>query len=145
VALPAFATDYLFLGTVLQARIRAQLGEDLVVGGADELSQAVQGNLVRTGAFVVWNGERVGDSGRGGASTMLQQRWLVVLGVKNARQQAGARNEAAGPLMARLHQAIAGWTPEGVGRPFQRVTGPAPTYAPGAGWFPLTFSISLSL
>lgn len=144
-ALPAMLDDYLFLGAVLQERIRAQLGEDLVVGSADELAQALGGNLARTTAFVVWNGERVSDDARGGASAMLQQRWLVLLGVKNASQQPGARNKNAGPLLARLHKAIAGWTPDGVGRPFKRATGNAPSYTPGAGWFPLTFSISLSL
>lgn len=144
-ALPQMQDDYLFVGGLLRERIAQVMGDQVVVGTSDDLVQVLEKNLARTTVFVVWNGEGLADQARGGASTMIAQRWIVLLGFKSQRQAAGARNDEAGPVLARLHSAVAGWAPEGVGRPFQRINGGAPSYRPGVGWYPLTFAISLSL
>lgn len=137
--------DYLFLQGLIQERLATQLGNDLPVQGIENLAQVTDANLARDTLFVMWDGERFPDDATGGASTLVQHRWLVLLAVKNARQTKDARNESAGPLLSRVHKALAGWTPEGAFRPFRRANGRQPSYSASVALYPLTFVIQLTL
>jgi hypothetical protein len=145
VALPAFVADYLFIGPLVEARLRQELGDQIDVRSVDELPQVVEGNLTRDTVFVVWMGERVVDEAGRGASTQIEQRWVVLVAIKSSSQQDAARTNKAGALLSQSHKAVCGWTPEGAGRAFTRASGIAPRYLPGKGLYPLTFSISLAL
>lgn len=144
-ALPALLADYLFVGPLLETRLRQQLGDQVEVRSIDELPQIVEGNLVRDTVFVVWMGERILDEAGRGTSTQIEQRWVVLVAIKSSSQQDAARTTRAGGLLSQSHKAICGWTPEGAGRAFTRASGIAPRYLPGKGLYPLTFSISLAL
>ncbi|MBX3589082.1 MAG: hypothetical protein KF796_20825 [Ramlibacter sp.] len=141
----ALLADYLFLQELIEARVRGQLGQDVPVMPVDEMAQVTEANLSRDTVFVLWDGERFPDDAGGGSSTMVTQRYTLLLAKKNARQAKGARNESAGPLLARLHKALAGWTPEGAMRPFRRANGRQPNYRASVALYPLTFSINLTL
>lgn len=141
---PALA-DYLFAGELLRARLAAQL-PDIPVGMVDEMAQVVEDQDLRAAVlYVLWSGDNVADSLSHGPTT-LRQEWTVWVRVLNAGQTAGnARARDAGPLLARVHLAVAGWKPEGLHRPFTRANGPRPNYRPISGMYPLTFQINLPL
>ncbi len=140
-------TDYLFMQGVLQKRVEVELKAlDMPVGGIQELGEATEANLVRSTVFVMWQGDRFGDTAEGGRSQLLHQQWLILLAHVNARQDRNAHNDSAGPTLSALHKAIAGWTPPDAFKPFRRVQGIRPSYRPGkAALYPLTFEIPLTL
>ena len=144
--------DYLFVRGLIQARLADQ--EPLLatgnVSGVEDLAQAVERGLRDTTAFVLWEGDvfDTSEQGRAGAgkNQLVQQQWSVILAVRNADQNdADARNASAGPLLAQVHKALAGWVPEGAFRPLLRVQGRRANYTPNVGLYPLTFALPLSL
>jgi|JI10StandDraft_1071094.scaffolds.fasta_scaffold1125903_2 hypothetical protein len=138
--------DYLFLQELVEARIAAQIGDQLDVQPINQLEDIAGKNLPRDTVFVYWDGERIPDDAAGGASTMTQQLYTVLLAKRNARQVKGALNTSAGPQLSALHKAIAGWAPPGAMRPFRRASaGRRPYYGTNVALYPLTFSISLTL
>lgn len=140
----AINADYLFIQPLLEARISAEL--QLPVEPIEQLAQLDTHPLRQDCAFVMWFGERFPDEARAGKSAQTAQQWLVVLGIQNvAQQDRAARNSAAGPHLARLHNVVAGWQPPGVFRPFKRINGPKPAYRANVGLYPLAFEILLNL
>jgi hypothetical protein len=138
--------DYLFLQGLIEARIASQIGDQVGVEPVNQLEEIAGKNLPRDTVFVYWDGERIPDDASGGASTMTQQLYTVLLAKRNARQVKGALNESAGPMLSALHRALAGWTPAGAMRPFRRSSaGRRPYYGANVALYPLTFSISLTL
>lgn len=140
--------DYLALGPLIAQRLRDQVGAlQMVVElqAADDLESELRGR--RAAAFVVYDGDRLGDSaGRGQAQT-IWQRWLVVLAVRNARgaDSGDGVRDAAGPLITRLLAALQGWQPDGTGhRPLARVAAPAPGYSPAFAFYPLAFESQIT-
>lgn len=151
---PGLAANYLFLQPLIEARLAAQIGENIPVEGIEELAQAGAEDARPYVIFVYWAGDRFNESDGGralaGTSQILHQRWLVLLYVKNAAHaNRAARNEAAGGLLSRLHKALAGWTPLGAqpGSPhkFNRINGLKPDYTRNSGLYPLMFEIPLHL
>jgi hypothetical protein len=138
--------DYLFLVAQIVARLKAQLPE-LDVLPIEAMAQATERSVRTSTAFVLWEGDRFSDQAGDGRSTAVVQSFTVVLAVRNADQvDKDARNLHAGPLLSRLHKAVAGWAPEGVYRNFRRANGPRrPNYGPNVGLYPLTFEINLVL
>lgn len=149
----ALLLDYLFAGELIKARLASQVSELAsadAVDGVEQLAQAVARNINAPRAFVMYEGDvfNTSDAGRagGGASQIVQQQWSVILAVRNAAQHEGdARNASAGPLLSRVHKALAGWAPPGAVRPFVRVQGRRPNYSANVGLYPLTFGLSLNL
>lgn len=152
-ALPALQADYLFVGAQIVERIRATVPEIAPsdVMQIDEMDQADKRQAARGGvAFVLWDGDAFAQAQAGqalsGGAHLVQQVWTVLLLVRNAAQQPGApRNDSAGPLLAKVHKALAGWTPPGAALPMHRTNGRRPDYKPNSGLYPLTFSIPLHL
>ena len=141
--------DYLFLGPLITERLRAVVTGLDQVDGIEELAQASEAKVIGSRAFVLWDGESfAGEPGRagGGARQIVTHTWTVLLAVRNASQvDPAARNTSAGPHLSAIHKALAGWTPDGVFRPFIRVNGRKPNYRANVALYPLTFSIDLTL
>jgi hypothetical protein len=139
--------DYLYLQPLIAQRLREQM-PDLVAYGVQSMDQILATELRQPIAFVLWDGERFKDTSRAGGSTISSQRWAVMVAVANANQDAqdAPLHNEAGPLLAKAHAALAGWTPESIaGRSFKRVNGRSPIYSPNAGIYPLTFEIDINL
>lgn len=142
---PAMAADYLFMQGVIAQRIE-ELVQQVKARGIDALAQATEAEVREPTAYVLWEGERFPDQRGDGTSVMVEQRFSVLLAVRNASQaDKDARNGLAGPLLSKLHQALAGWKPEAAQRPLKRTNGRPPIYLPNTGLYPLTFAILLNL
>lgn len=146
---PAFVENYLFVGPLIAARLVDQV-EGLPADHIEAASQLVGDDQRRQVAKVMWAGDRVdtSDSGRArdGASQIVHQRWLVALLLRNEGQQLDARHATAGPLLSRIHRALAGWVPEGGMRPLRRAQAPlSPTLTEVHAVYPLGFEITLTL
>lgn len=151
---PALLLDYLFAGAAIEQRLRSQVAELAgadAVRAVDQLAQAVERSITGPTAFVLWEGDAfdTGERGRaaGGTSQIVRQQWTVLLAVRHAGQKApgAARNESAGPLLAAIHKALAGWIPEGAFRPLQRTQGRRATYTANVALYPLAFDLPLTL
>lgn len=147
---PALLADYLFVGPLIRARLAAELPAFSAEGAVQDIEgyeQAVQRAIAAPMAFVAWDGDTLGDGdANAGRNVLLRQGWSVLIVARNATQSSGAwRDETVGPLLACVHQALAGWTPEGAFKPLKRVQGRPARYADNAGMYPMAFQIQLSL
>jgi hypothetical protein len=141
----ALASNYLFCGPLLEQRLRESL-PGTPVEGIEDLAQAGAEDARQRALFVLWDGDRFGDTALSGRAQIVTQRWLVLLYQRHASPtQRDARAQAAGPVLSTVHQAVAGWAPEGAHRAFKRGPGRAPSYTKASGLFPLTFEIDLTL
>lgn len=141
----ALLLDYLFLQGLLEERIRTQL-PGVEVRGVEEIRQVIDASVRVDTIFVLWDGERFPDDADGGKAVMARQRWIVFYARPDASQNdSAARNRSAGPVLSALHKALAGWIPDGAGRPMRRTNGPRPNYRANVGLYPLAFDIALNL
>lgn len=138
--------DYLFLVPLIVERVKVQLLE-LDVLPIEAMAQAQERSVRTSTGFVLWEGDRFAEQAGDGRSQTVVQSFSVILAVRNADQvDRAARNLQAGPLLGRIHKALAGWTPEGAFRSFRRANSTRrPNYGPNVGLFPLTFEIGLNL
>lgn len=146
---PALAADYLFLGPLIQARLTQQL-PDLPVDVCERSEQVLAADKRQRVLMVMWAGDAIDetDAGRArdGASQAMRQRWMVALGLNNVGKVADARHVAAGPVLSRVHQALAGWTPDGCVRALRRANAPMrPLFTDSKAVYPLGFDIPLTL
>lgn len=142
--LAAAAANYLFVGPELVTKLEPLgLPVDLIET-ADQLMERDQRATV---LGVMWAGDQVGDDGRGGASQLINQRWLVLLMLNNAGAAPAARSGKAGPLLSQVHQALAGYAVPGAGnRKLARATASlTPQLTATRALFPLGFQITLAL
>ncbi len=157
----AALTDYFQAGPAIQARLRAALPDlanvaDLAplaraVAGAvkeEELAQKIGALVPRSPAvFVGFDADMMTFDADGGGQG-IEQRWLVVLAVRNAADAAkgGALLRDAGPLLLGVIQALNGWRPDiqYMGE-LRRIPAPRPFHAPGIGLFPLAFTVPVYL
>jgi hypothetical protein len=97
--------------------------------------------------FVIYDGDRLGDSAGRGQAQNVQQRWLVVLAARNATQGDGgaALQGEAGILLSKLLAALQGWAPSAEHRPLRRVAAPRPGYSPAFAFYPLAFECQITL
>lgn len=137
--------DYLFMQGVICARIEECTPFN--VRGIDSLAQATENDVRDAVVYVLYEGERIVDTGGKGTNLLTGQRYSALLGLANATQNdEAARNGAAGPMLSKLHKALAGWAPEQAHtRTLKRITGRTPIYTPNFGLYPLTFEILLNL
>ncbi|MEN9631586.1 MAG: hypothetical protein RJA10_4814 [Pseudomonadota bacterium] len=148
--LPALAADYLFIGPLMKARLEDKVG-DIPVQLCETVEQVLKADQRKRVLLLLWAGDRVDTgadgSARAGASQLLHQRWLVILGLDNVSPSPDARNVAAGPLLSKVHQALAGWAPPGAAtRTMRRASAPLqPTFTPSKAVYPLGFEITLTL
>lgn len=138
--------DYFFVQQIIVDRLKDVLPE-LPVRGIDSLASATENDVRDAVVYVLYEGERFTDDSGNGLSNAMRQRYAVMLTVEHKRQNDDAgRNAAAGPLLSRLHKALAGYTHEQLRtRTFKRVNGRAPIYTPGTAIYPLTFEVLVNL
>ena len=114
------------------------------VAGAGELAKLNESAAQSPAVYVVYDGERLGEASHDGARQIVFQRWLVVLFARHAAQDGGAALRAlAGERLAEIVAALAGYRPDPIHPPLQRVNAPRPGYTPAAGWFPLAYEARL--
>ena len=153
--------DYLAAGPLLIERIRAALpalravlpagglarifAEALPYSPAD-LAGIGEAAIQSPSVFVLYDGDRLGDSAGRGQAGIVHQRWMIVLAVRNARQGDGgaALLVDAGPLLAALLAALMGFQLSADHRPLVRVAAPAPGYSPALAYYPLAFETAIS-
>jgi hypothetical protein len=148
-AVPALAADYLFLAPLVAARLAERMPE-LPVDICETADQVLAADRRQRVLMVLWAGDRIdpGENARArdGASQLLHQRWLVVLALQNVARSPDARHLAAGPLLSQVHQALAGWVPEGSARAMRRANAPLqPSFTASKAVYPLGFEITLTL
>jgi hypothetical protein len=137
--------DYLFVGSRIEARLKAEVS-GLAVRSIELLAQATEANVRTLDAFVLYEKDLFTDAAGRGASQLVDQVWTVLLAVRSASQvDATARNRQAGPYLASIHKALSGWTPEGAMRALKRINGREARYGGNTALYPLTFSITLNI
>lgn len=141
-------SDWLAAEELIVDRLKDQVAELRTVTTAAELAAVAEMRQKPTpSAIVVYDGDDVPTNpqsqAKQGARHKAVQRWLVVLAVKNvADQRAGssARRDA-GPLIAKIMNALAGWQLPLPGvRPLSRAGSPGPAFEKGYGYFPILFT-----
>lgn len=135
--------DHLMLEPLIIDRLSAELGNTVrQVASAADLAGVTEGSQISPAIHVLYAGDQIptGEGARGqfGVPQQVEQRWNVVVAVRNARTQrsgAAARNEA-GPLLAAVCRALAGWQPDAAFTAFRRRNAPPPAYTGTFGYFP---------
>lgn len=134
--------DYLVAEDLLINHLMAQVSSFKTVLGAADLSGVAENKQITPAGHVVYGGDRLGSDAGRHESQFVYQKWLVVIAVKNVRDQktgAGARREA-GPLITASLKALQGWSPGDEFQPLKRVGAPSPHFSPGGyAYFPLAF------
>lgn len=124
-------------------RIKAEVPALKAVHAVWDLASVVEQSQVVPAAFVIYDGEEPIDSVGNGKRVMEDQRFIVVLAVRNSRDVlsgAGVR-EGALALRASLLAALSGWQPTPDHRPLQRAKGaPPPRYTTGFAYLPTFFT-----
>lgn len=143
-----FAANYLFMGPLIEQRLREQFGDELPVEPIEQYSQATDSTDLRPVVlYVLWGGERVAgnEAGRTRDGQRIDQVWVAALRVRSVATGTG-RNGVAGPWLGRIHRALNGWAPQqAYGNAMARAQGPAPSLAKDSGLYPLAFQINLKL
>ncbi len=132
--------NYLSLETALIERLRQRVPQLRLVAGADALASLTEKAAQSPAAFVVYDGDKVVSTSHDGGKEIVEQRWLVVLFVRHAGQDAGAAlRESAGEGLAAVLAALAGFIPPPCIQALERVSAPRPGFSPAAGWYPLAY------
>lgn len=138
-------TDYLELGGLLQSRLESAVTSLKKVAPAVSLAMLEERSATSPAAYVIYDGDTPADQTSRYLDATAKQRWLVVLAIRNQRDTdggGGVRDEA-GPLLAKIIDALRGWYPKDGIRPPRRVTAPRPGYTTGFGYYPLAFEFDL--
>lgn len=135
--------DYLVAGPLIMERLRNQITELRSVLPLAEVARLNANAIAGPLAYVMYDGDDVVEGegrARQGASQLVRQRWMVVLGIRSAAQREAASHEAAGPLISRVIAALAGWTCEPFRSPLYRVAAPRVDYGANFALYPLMFA-----
>jgi len=124
-------------------RIKAQVPALKAVLAAWDLAMVEERSQVTPAAFVIYDGEDPVEQSSTGKHVLEDQRFIVVLSVRNARDVlggTGARDSALA-LRASINLALAGWAPSPQHRPFQRDKGaPRPHYTTGFAYLSTAYT-----
>lgn len=134
---------FLALEPLLIERLSARVQDVKAVLSARDLAGITEGQQPTPAVHVVYDGYRVAqDTGNGGAK--LRQRWLVIVCVRNVRQEnaAAAAREDADRAIDSVISALLGWEAPGFG-PLSLAEAPRPLLANGFGYFPVGFETAL--
>lgn len=91
---------------------------------------------------VLYAGAEVLEARPDGRAVRLAQEWVVLLVTRELGEDPEGAS-AAGPLADTVLQALMGWQPSGTAKALRLSALPAPEYANGNQWFPLSFSVEL--
>lgn len=138
--------DYLAAEPLIVARLRDQVHELRQVLPLEDVTRLPESAVASPMAYVVYDGDEVVEGegrARQGASQLVRQRWLVVLGIRNAAQAARDRvptHGTAGALIAKAIAALAGWQCAPFRAPLYRVNAPRVSYGANFALYPLMFA-----
>lgn len=129
-------------GPLIEARLKAKCptAGDNVFSTADLVGVKEKSQVTPALHVVLHSYQPLSDDD--GSSSRWREIWLVVVVVKNARQNVGAqavRNEAP-PLLAEVVAALDGWRCPGCIGLVRAIDPPAPLITDGFGYFPLAFA-----
>lgn len=123
-------------------RLKGQVPALHAVLAAWDLATVEERSQVTPSAFVIYDGEDPVEQAGHGKKVLEDQRFIVVLAVRNAKDTlggTGAREDALA-LRGAILQALSGWQPTPQHRPFQRDKGaPRPHYTPGFAYLSTAF------
>lgn len=143
--LPALLADYWFLAPLLKARLEDQVS-DAPVDVCETVEQIYAADRREAVLLVMYAGDAILNAAAGGKSVRLRQRWMVLLALNNVARPMDARLVKGGPVLSRVHTALAGWTPAGCAHPFMRANAPLrPDHTQNKALYPLGFEIELAI
>lgn len=143
--LPALLADYWFLAPLLKARLETEVS-DAPVDICETVDQIYAADRREAVLMLMYAGDTVLGNAAGGKSVKLKQRWMVLLALNNVARGLDARQMKAGPVLSRVHTALAGWTPLGCAHPFMRANAPLrPDHTQNKALYPLGFEIELAI
>lgn len=142
----AEAWDFTVAETGILERLRqaTQQGEDRwarEVGTRGDMARVAEEQQNAPCLYTVYDGFSVRSADE--YTCTLLHRFLAVVVVKNAAAQREAEpiNQAAGPKMKSVLQALHGFRPPGCSTRLVPVTPPRPYHSAGFGYFPLAFTV----
>ncbi len=141
--------DYFVAERWIIDRLIDQVPELRAVEGAQSLNGVAASSRSSPMAAVIWGGETplTGDNYRVGRGQIIDQQWMILLVVRNARNvgTGGGIRAEAGPLLIKINSALQNWKPApGFGRLIKMAT-PGPRYEDGYGFFALRYSTRITM
>ncbi|MBF0296681.1 MAG: DUF1834 domain-containing protein [Magnetococcales bacterium] len=126
-------------------RLRQQMTAPRLVQGMRDREAVYTRTAVAPALYLVCDGQetRMGA----GNEQVVDQAWLVVLAVRNARESdtGRAEREEAGPLLGDLARALLGWRPGPDHGPLRMAAAPGPVFGQGMAFFAMRFVTRLLL
>ncbi len=138
--------DYLCAEPLLRAHLAEAVPELSAVLSAADLAAAQRTQWPAPCVYIVYLGDTRGGSEAGaGAVQMFAQRWAVVLVVSNVAQPLAGEpaRSIAGPLLAKIIRALAGYSLDTGWRGLRRESSPPPRYEPAFAHFTTVWSVAL--
>lgn len=123
-------------------RIKDQVPALKRVLPAWDLASVVEQSQVVPAVFVIYDGEDVVDQVPNGKKVLEDQRFIVVLAIRNASDTLGGSGAAedAKAIRASIYAALSGWVPGPEHRPLTRAQANyRPHYTPGFAYLPTIF------
>ena len=131
--------NHLALGPAIVAQLKQQINDVRQIALRGEMSDVTSGEQISPSLYVIYVRDLLpsGSQSMDGMNHIVQQ-WMVVVAVQGSPDQLIAK---AGELLARIRDALLGWTPDtALYDPLQAATPPAAMYLSDWGYFPLMFN-----
>lgn len=138
--------NYLAFGELLRERLREKVTSAKAVKTASEIAGLNEKAIVSPTLFVLYMGDAPADTDDDWDARITTQRWLVVVAVRNRRDQAGGEGvqDEAGPVIGEVINALRDWHPGGDFRRPRRIAAPAPGWTPGGfGYYPIALACDI--
>ena len=96
---------------------------------------------------VLHGGDKLGRSGSDGRAQVFDQVWIVVVAVRNARDQTSGAllRDVAGPIICEVLRALQGFKPSDYHGELHRFETIEPVYKAGFAFFPLAFTTRMTI
>lgn len=138
--------DYLFLQSLLVARIGEKVPGLAFVGGLAELQDVVAEQRPSPAVYVSYLGDGAPAVGQAQPTArglrVVSQYWSVLLAER--KPTAAGQEQKAGRLLSSLIGSLTDWSPSALARPLVRTAQQPPaTYRDGCFYYPLVFELSL--
>ncbi len=133
--------DYLAAEPLIIQRLQSQIANMAVLSAAD-LADVVEAQQTTPAIHVLYDGDRLVDAQGRGQAQAVAQRWMIVIAVRNARDQGkgGKARGTAGPHLDAALKTLSGYELSTGHGALKRVPAPRPVYSKGGfAYFPLAF------
>jgi hypothetical protein len=137
------ATNYFEAEELIVARLRAEVLELKDILTPFSIADMLQANQNVPAAHIIYVGDNVvGEEAGKGARRVIDQRWMVVLAMRNAKaqlQNTSSVRQDAGLIIPKILNALSGWAPLEYMRPLVRAQAPAVGSSSTFAYFPFMF------